>query len=463
MHRLNIRWTLTLWYGGVLAVVLFLFSLVIYLELREELLDRIDQGLHEELAEVVAEVSRHETRASLQEWLQRRFAHHEGFDYQVTDQYGERIFANPRLLEEEHSFPVRTATKTASYENVPLGTAGTWRVVATAAQGPDGPLSVRVGRSLSGFEHETTELLLTFLLTGPLALLIASGGGYLLARRALRPVQVITQTARQISAERLKQTFDVDNPHDELGELATTFNEMIERLDCSFTEMQRFTADAAHELRTPLAIIRNEAEVALRTTRSSEEYCQVIGNLLEETNRLSNIADQLLFLSRQDAGLQTLEREVVAIDDLLQEVAGNMQLVAQTKGVSLECPAESQAKIQGDQRQLRRVFYNLLDNAIKYTEAGGSVTLMSQATSENVHITVMDTGCGIAADCLPRVFDRFYRCDPARSEVEGAGLGLSICQSIVRAHGGHISIESAIKIGTTVSVTLALRGKSRLS
>jgi two-component system, OmpR family, heavy metal sensor histidine kinase CusS len=284
------------------------------------------------------------------------------------------------------------------------------------------------------------------------------GGGYFLARRALAPVRRMTQTANRITADRLGERIAVDNPDDELGALAQTLNRMIERLGHSFAEMQRFTADAAHELRTPLAVIRNEAEVALRSPRTAAEYGRVLENLLEETNRLSHLADQLLFLCRQDAGLLPTVREAVAVDDLLREVVGNMQLVAGEKGVALSLAENPPCQLPGDRRQLRRVFYNLLDNAIKYTGASGRVTVSSQVADGRLCVVVADTGVGIAPEHLPRVFDRFYRVDPSRAgDGDGAGLGLSICQSIVKALGGSIRLESTAGRGTKAQVELPMR------
>lgn len=228
---------------------------------------------------------------------------------------------------------------------------------------------------------------------------------------------------------------------------------MIERLERSFTEMQRFTADAAHQLRTPLAVMRNEAEVALRSARSPEEYSRVLENLLEETNRLATMADQLLFLCRQDAGLQPRVHETVPMADLLAEVVSNMQLVAQEQNVNLVLEENQQWRLVGDSRQLRRVFYNLLDNAIKYTGAGGKVTVISRAGNGMRTVAVADTGIGIPPEHLPRIFDRFYRVDPSRSsETNGAGLGLSICRSAIRNMGGEIEVESRLDLGTTVTV-----------
>lgn len=459
MKGLSIRWKLTLWYSGVLAVVLALFSTAVFLTLRHQLLGRIDQGLTEELADVLYEVRRAKDPDSLHEWLDRRFARHEGFDFQITKPSGERFFVNYRLGDKWLPIPQKPDNaELPFFESLAIGTSGRWRVVTVWANGPDRPLTVQVARSLASFDAESDVLLLTFFLVGPLTLLVAVSGGYFLARRTLYPVQQMTQTANQITADRLSQRIQVPNAQDELGALAQTLNRMIERLEQSFAEMQRFTADAAHELRTPLAVMRNEAEVALRSSRSPEEYGRVLENLLEETNRLANLADQLLFLCRQDAGLHPKVREQVALDELLAEVVGNMQLVAQEKGITLTLDANPASRLLGDNRQLRRVFYNLLDNAIKYTAVPGKVSVRSEITPENLSVVVGDTGVGIPAEYLPRIFDRFYRVDPARTgDGNGAGLGLAISQSIIKALGGTIQVKSQVGQGTTVCVELPLK------
>jgi heavy metal sensor kinase len=453
MRRLNIRWTLTLWYGGVLAAVLIVFSAVVFLVMRQQLLQRIDQGLSEELADVRHEIERAKSSTSLLEWLERRFGRHEGFDFQITRPSGGRYFVSARFADKQLPGPRDWNSSGVAFENVALG-AGRWRVVCEEVKGPDGILTVQVARSLAAFDNESSTLLLTFFMTGPLTLLFVVGGGYFLARRALAPVQSMTQSANQISADRLSQRIDVENPDDELGALAQTLNRMIERLERSFAEMQRFTADAAHELRTPLAVIRNEAEVALRVSRTPDEYSHVLGNLLEETNRLSHMADQLLFLCRQDAGLLAGKQDRVNIDTLLRDVIANMQLVADAKAVALSLTADCNCDVRGDASQLRRVFYNLLDNAIKYTDSGGTVAVAATAARGAVSVSIKDSGIGIPAEHLPRIFDRFYRVDPARAGEAGAGLGLSICQSIIASHDGTIVVESRLQKGTMVCVTL---------
>jgi heavy metal sensor kinase len=456
MARLSIRWKLTLWYGLILASLLAAFSAAVYWTMRHHLLQRIDQGLTEELADVRYEIERATDGPGLKVWLERRFARHEGFDFQITSPDGSRFFVNDRLAGKVLPIPPQIAEAAESvFESVAVTNTRRWRVVSVGVQGPQGPLIVQVGRSLAAFDQESQELLHVFLLIGPLTLLVTLTGGYFLARRTLAPMQQMNETARQVSAERLGRRIVVNNAGDEFGQLAVTLNGMLDRLERSFTEMQRFTADAAHELRTPLAVIRNEAEVALRQPRTGDEYARVLENLLEETVRLSQLADQLLFLCRQDAGLNEPVRDEIALDRLLHEVVENMRLVAQEKGVLLTLATNPPFVIKGDGNQLRRVFYNVIDNAIKYTGSGGCVTLTSQLGEEEVVVSVADTGTGIPAGHLPRIFDRFYRADPARNgEGNGAGLGLSICQSAIRAVGGTISATSTEGRGSTFTVRL---------
>lgn len=454
---LSIRWKLTLWYSGVLAVVLAVFGSVVFVMMRQHLLQRIDQGLNEELSDVLSEVKRATSSDGLKEWLDRRFAEHAGFDFQITRENGERFFFNARLADKAWPLPTwQTESNIPSFETVPLKSKGAWRIVDIRVQGPDGPLMVQVGRSLAAFEHELSELLMTFLIAGPLTLLAVIGGGYFLACRVLRPMQNMTRSARIISADRLNERISITNPDDELGELGQTLNQMIERLERSFTEMQRFTADAAHELRTPLAIIRSEAEIALRLPRSGEEYCDVLENLLEDTHRLSTLADELLFLSRHDAGLSSPDRKAVEVDVLLLDVVNNMKPVAQAKDVSIDLTENAECQLTGDRRQIQRVFYNLIDNAIKYTGAGGRIAVSSRVNAGEVTISVSDNGCGIPAEHLPRIFDRFYRVDPSRTTI-GAGLGLAICQSIIRGCDGALSVESTVGHGTSFTVRLPMK------
>ncbi|HYT88851.1 MAG TPA: heavy metal sensor histidine kinase [Gemmataceae bacterium] len=453
---LSIRWRLALWFGAVLAVVLIAFGTAVYLTMRHHALGRIDQGLSEELADVLAEVGRAQTEVDLSEWLERRFAHHEGFDFQITRPSGDRFFANRRLAGAALPLPDAVyLSDSPFYRDVSTEGGKRWRVVSVQVRGPRNLLTVQVARSLAGFDHESKELLLTMLLIGPLMLLVAVGGGYFLARRALAPVDQLRRRTQEITADRLDRRLPVANPGDELGLLGQTINEMIGRLERSFAEIRRFTADASHELRTPLTAIRTEAEVALRSNGVPAEQQQLLGSILEECGRLTRLTEQLLTLSREDAGIGRPGPAPVDLAALLHGVTETMRPVAEAKGVRLQVDIAGPLWVQGDGIRLPQVFFNLLDNALKYTLEGGSVQVRGEARGAAVVATVRDTGEGIAPEHLPHVFDRFYRVDKARSrEQGGTGLGLSIAKSIVAAHGGQIELDSARGRGTTCTVTL---------
>jgi heavy metal sensor kinase len=230
---------------------------------------------------------------------------------------------------------------------------------------------------------------------------------------------------------------------------------MIARLERSFEEARRFTADAAHELRTPLAILRNEAEVALRVPRDSEQYRTSLEDMLEEIDHLSRLSEALLFLFREDAGLCAQARELISLDQLVREMADHMRVVAAEQHQELTLDPPPPCFVLGDAEQLRRLLFNLLDNAIKFTPAGGRIGIRIECHKNQARLVVSDTGVGIAPGHLPHIFDRFYRVDSARSRrTEGNGLGLSICRSIAEAHRGRIEVESEPDKGTRVKLTL---------
>ena len=294
------------------------------------------------------------------------------------------------------------------------GESGHTRLLSRVIPGPEGPLILQIAAALTAEDHELSELLAILLLAGPLALVSALGGGYLLARQALAPVDKMAADADQITAIRLDRRLDIPNPNDELGRLGATLNGMIVRLERSFDEIRRFTADAAHELRTPLTVMRNVAEVALRSPRDPEHYRRVLGDMLEEVERLTRLAEQLLFLCREDAGLIPLAVATVRLDELVRAAVEHMSVVAEAKGLILECSPLTPCSIHGDADQLRRVLFNLLDNAIKFTSAGGTVRVMVERSDDVARVIVADTGIGIAAEHIPHVFERFYRVDPAQ-------------------------------------------------
>jgi heavy metal sensor kinase len=276
-----------------------------------------------------------------------------------------------------------------------------------------------------------------------------------MARKALAPMDALRRSTEEITASRLDRRLPVAAAHDELGRLTQTINEMIGRLERSFTEIRRFTADASHELRTPLAAIRTEAEVALKRRLNEAEYQQLLGSILEECDRLTRLTEQLLALAREDAGVARPVHEPVDLTALVQSVADTMRPLAEAREVKLHTAADDRVEIHGDGARLRQVFYNVLDNAIKYTPPGGTVTVRCGRQERDAIVCVHDTGMGIPPEHLLRVFDRFYRVDRSRSREEGGtGLGLSIARSIVAAHGGRIGLASTPGQGTTCTVIL---------
>ena len=318
-------------------------------------------------------------------------------------------------------------------------------------------LVVQVAESEAPMRAYLRELLVVLLLGLPLAVAIAGFGGYFLARRALAPVDRMAERARSITAERLRERLPVDNPDDELGRLATVFNQTLMRLESSFDQMRRFTADASHELRTPLTAMRSVGEIGLRGKREGSDYREIIGSMLEEVDRLSLLVDRLLTLSRADSGESMLSRERVNLCDLAEEVTTQLEVLAEEKQQSLTVEATEESMCLGDPMVLRQALLNLVDNAIKYSPVGGRIVVkVSTGTSGSAVLDVSDTGPGIPAEMRPRVFDRFYRADRSRSRENGGGtgLGLSIARWAVEVNGGQLTLESSEGQGSTFRITL---------
>ena len=287
-----------------------------------------------------------------------------------------------------------------------------------------------------------------------LTLAIAGAGGWFLAGRALGPIARITRAAERIGADDLSRRLDLRLPDDELGRLARSFDAMIARLEDAFERQRRFTADASHELRTPLGVIRAQSELALSQPRSPEYYTRILGSIHDEAGRLTRLAEDLLVLARADAG-ETLDRQEVDFQDLVAEVGASVAPRARTAQIHFSVQLDECAPIQGDETWLKQLLLNLLDNAIHHTPLGGRVTLSLRAAPGGAVVQITDTGAGIAPEHLPRIFERFYRADEARSRATGgAGLGLAICRWIASAHGGTLVIESEPGVGTSVRVWL---------
>jgi heavy metal sensor kinase len=317
------------------------------------------------------------------------------------------------------------------------------------------PVVIQVARSETPMRQELQQLSLILVLGLPLGIAIAGFGGYSLARLALAPVNRMAERARLITAERLSERLPVDHPEDELGRLATVFNQTLGRLEASFEQMRRFTADVSHELRTPLTAIRSVGEVGLRERRDGSDYRAIIGSMLEEADRLSGLVDRLLTLSRAESGHAKLTIEVVDLKELAEDVVNYLGVLAEEKGQSLTVDAVGSPRGSGDRLVLRQSLVNLVDNAIKYTPNGGRIRIEVADTASGPSLAVSDSGPGIAPEVRSRIFDRYERGADARSDdIGGSGLGLAIAKWAVEVNGGELRLERTNNTGSTFRITL---------
>jgi two-component system, OmpR family, heavy metal sensor histidine kinase CusS len=456
MRRLSIRWRLTIWYSAVLAGVLAVFGISVYLLMKRGLQIRTRESLLIQMTVIEDQLSRSQGGRGLRDRLERQYARHPAFDIQITDGNGTTWMRGDRIR--DRGLPPPSKPPEAGrevFDKFSVGGLSRFRMVSRLSDRFSVPLLVQVATSLQENDKQLAELMTILLLLGPLAVGCTLGGGYLLARQALAPVERMAATADEITATQLDRRLHEPNPDDELGRLAHTLNGMIARLERSFEEVRRFTADAAHELRTPLAILRNEAEVALRIPRESEQYRECLENMLEEIDHLSRLSEALLFLFRADAGLGAHTGDVLSLDQIVRAVADDIRVVAAEQSLELMVDVLSPCHVLGNAEQLRRLLFHLLDNAIKFTPAGGSIGIRLEGQKGQARVIISDSGIGIAREHLPRIFDRFYRVDSARSRRTGGnGLGLSICKSIAEAHQGSIEVMSQHGNGTQVTLTL---------
>ncbi len=337
---------------------------------------------------------------------------------------------------------------------------GSLLVAAAEARSPEGSLyRVEVGTAGAASEATLRRVLVMLAVGLPLAVAAAVAGGFVLVRRALLPVEYIALKAEQISQHNLSERLPVERSGDEIEQLSVSLNSMIARLEDAMRSTKQFVADASHELRTPLTVMRGELEAMAQDPGLGGEERERLGSMLEEVDRLAQIVEGLLSLSRLDAGESPTDWGRVDLGALAAETADQMSLLALDKRIALVCEAAPHVEVQGDRARLKQVIVNLLDNAIKYTPPGGSVQLTVRGTQDQAVLEVRDTGIGIPADALAEVFKRFYRVDEARSrDPGGAGLGLSIVKSICGAHGAQVEVASAPGSGSTFRVRQARSG-----
>ena len=457
----SIRLRLTLWYVLLLAIILAAFSAGIYLALRHSLYANLDDSIEARANDLLGIIRYEEGGPTLAGSLATDSPDLGEQFVRVYDASGNLTFDNSG---EAGAVPIQgSAVEKAlagrsAARSVSAGD-GSFRVFVVPIE-RDGQVTgaLEVGRASDDVVNTLSTLLLILAIAYPGTLAVASLGGVFLAGRALSPIDRITRLARRISAEDLGQRLDLRLPDDEVGRLARTFDEMIARLDEAFRRQRQFTADASHELRTPLTAVKGQVDVALSKPRDAEAYRQVIHAVNEEVDRMILLVGSLLTLARADARQIPISYDKVNLSELVASALEQVRPLAAQRGVTLQVVSSPDLTLQADEDLLLQLLLNLLDNAIKYTEARGEVSVGWEESGQQVRLWVRDTGVGIADEHLPHLFDRFYRVDKARSRAQGGvGLGLAINGWIVQTHGGSISVESSVGKGSTFTVWLPKR------
>jgi heavy metal sensor kinase len=332
-----------------------------------------------------------------------------------------------------------------------------WRTLAGTFTFGTRAVVLRVFRSEDRLRVQLGEVLSVLVLGLPLVVVLAGVGGYVLARRALTPIDHLASEARRITAERLHERLSVPNQHDEIGRLAAVINETFARLESSFSQLRRFTADASHELRTPLSVIRGIGEAGLGETRTPAEYKEAMGSMLEEVDRLTSLVDTLLRLSHGDAGTVPLSREAVDLGRLTRDAVSSLGVLAEERNQRLTVDVDRGVPVAVDRLLLREAITNIVDNAIKYSPRASTIDIRVRTDGHHAFLTVADQGPGIAAEHRERIFDRFFRLDEARSrDSGGAGLGLAIAKWAVELNGGQISVDNGASRGSVFRIVLPI-------
>lgn len=452
----SLRFRLTLW-NTVLIFVLLLANLLAVREGLGWALSRVmDTFLQEELTLATDYVNRLDGRPNeLRDELNRQAASHQRrhLFVQLLDGRGAVVWSS-KWSPSDDVLPAGAAAFDAP------ATSGEFRFICREVIRPDGSLlTVRVGCSLERYRSELEHFTCTLLEVALLLLLVAPVGGYLLALRATRPVARIIATTARLNPTHLDERLPIRGTGDELDRLSVTINSFLDRIAAYLRQSREFTANAAHELRSPLTAVQSSLEIALNVDRTTEEYKEVLSVLLEECGQMRVLVNQLLLLSEGDAGRLRAHPGPVRLDQLVSRSAEMFRAVAEAAGVELAAHRLEPVVIQGDGHRLWQMVNNLIDNAVKFTPAGGRVSLSLALGGDGREcvLEVADTGTGIAPQDLPHIFERFYQGDKARDRKapsRGLGLGLSICQAVVQAHGGTIEVASTPGRGTTFTVRL---------
>lgn len=466
---LSLRVKLTGYYLAILSAVLLLFGVAIYFYLSHSLLTTIDESLAFQVEKIefimaigagVEPPNRQQGESGQEELLQLsphviQIINEQG---RITD---ENLVSPKDRLSVDVASLMKLKVGETVFDSIKLGSGEPMRVATRRVKDHDGDGTyfIRLGHSLEALQSARRRALLVLSLAIPVALLLGSFGGLLLANQALSPVDRITSAAELIAKGDLTERVPAPEKMDEIGRLAATFNHMISRLQAAFERQKQFTSDASHELRTPLAVMRGDIEITLRRDRPTDEYKRVLESNLEEIVRLSRLVEDLLMLARGDSGQLELRREPVDLNKLCRQMTDYISPLAMQREQTLTYhAADAEVVVNADLQRIKQLLLNLLDNAIKYTEPGGQITLDLKAEEKCAVLTVADTGRGIPAEDLPHIFERFFRRSAKTSDrsAAGFGLGLSIVKWIVDSHDGIIETKSQPGKGTEFVVKLPL-------
>jgi len=457
MKALPLRIRLAAWYFSVLACTFVIFGAAAVVAMRRSINTTVDEQLRDRVEGIRQVIKR-----SLPEGRERM--EHElgenaevevgGSIFQVSDDAGRWVYRSPSAVRYGALLPAGSKTGIST-----MARAGTPLRMLSATVTVDGKAyRVQVVEPMDDFYEAMERFQWVLILSGPLLLLVASLGGYWISRRALTPVDQMIREAQRIGAKNLSSRLAVPQSRDEMQRLAETLNGMLERLDGAFKRITQFTADASHELRTPVALMRTRAELSLRKPRSEAEYHEALGQILKELETASDLIERLMLLARADSGTEAIQLGPLDLTGPAREAWEEGRTLAEAKQISLlhEIPREP-VWIEGDFPSLRRLFLILIDNAVKYTPPQGQVKVSVSSRDGWAVAEVSDTGIGIGPQDLPHVFERFYRADKARTrESGGTGLGLSIGRWIAEAHGGTIEAQSAPGEGSQFRVRISL-------
>ncbi len=450
---MSIRLRLTIWYSAVLLLGLAAFGSGMWFVLGHRMMSVIESRLAERVEgvrtvlELESKVKDSDLRQELWEFTREV---PEGALLQVRDARGRELLPSTG----RHFLPAAPGSIEQGYRTV-LWEGHAYHTLSQRIQVAGATFDVIAAASLQGTAAILAEFRKFLFLMIPVVLATACLGGYWISRRALSPVDEITRTAQAISVQSLALRLPVPRTGDELQRMSETWNDVLERLEAAVNRIRRFTADASHELRTPIALIRATADLALQRERSVADYQNALANVREESERMTELIEGLLALARADANRLVLPQAVVDMNGIVREVVSSNLALAESKGVVLSADlVDSPPLVTGNAVALRRLLLSLLDNAIKYTPANGHVVVSTRSTPTEVQLAVEDTGSGIEPEALTHIFERFYRADSTRGFGSGAGLGLAIAQTIAEAHGAIIRVESRLSAGSRFYLTL---------